>query len=178
MHFGFALELSDIDLWNEDLLDTHLDLLDTDIPVSILFVSIKSSRRLQSMSPRYLQDMSSRHLQDMSSRLFQDLSSRLLEDMSWRRLQDMSSRRLQYNNFPSFKTSSRSLQYVLQDVFKTYWKTKNYYAEDVLKICSRHVLKTSWTRLQDQQVFAGQLGFTEDVALLTWNFNFLTIYYR
>ena len=32
MHFGFALELSDIDLWNIDLLDTHLDLLDTDIP--------------------------------------------------------------------------------------------------------------------------------------------------
>ena len=66
MHFGFALELSDIDLWNIDLLDTHLDLLDTDIP-SILFVSIVSSRRLQ--------DMSSRHLQDMFSRLLQDVFS-------------------------------------------------------------------------------------------------------
>ena len=32
MHFGFALEFSDIDLWNIDLLDKHLDLLDTDIP--------------------------------------------------------------------------------------------------------------------------------------------------
>ena len=32
MHFGFALELSNIDLWNIDLLDTHLDLLDKDIP--------------------------------------------------------------------------------------------------------------------------------------------------
>ena len=35
MHFGFALDLSDIDLLNVDLLDqryTHLDLLDTDIP--------------------------------------------------------------------------------------------------------------------------------------------------
>ena len=32
MYFGFALELSGIDLWNIDLLDTHLDLLDTDIP--------------------------------------------------------------------------------------------------------------------------------------------------
>ena len=31
-HFGFALALSDIDLWNKDLLDTHLDLSDTDIP--------------------------------------------------------------------------------------------------------------------------------------------------
>ena len=39
MHFGFALELSDIDLWNIDLLDTHLDLLDADIP-SKYFVSL------------------------------------------------------------------------------------------------------------------------------------------
>ena len=31
MHFGFALELSDIDLWNTDLLGTNLDLLGTDI---------------------------------------------------------------------------------------------------------------------------------------------------
>ena len=28
MNSGFALELSDIDLWNIDLLYTHLDLLD------------------------------------------------------------------------------------------------------------------------------------------------------
>ena len=32
MHFGFALDLSEIDLLNMDLSDTHLDLLDTDIP--------------------------------------------------------------------------------------------------------------------------------------------------
>ena len=32
MHFGFALELSNVDLLNIDLLDTHLDLLDTNIP--------------------------------------------------------------------------------------------------------------------------------------------------
>ena len=32
MHFGFALELSNIDLLNIDLLDTNLDLLGTDIP--------------------------------------------------------------------------------------------------------------------------------------------------
>ena len=31
MHFGFAIELSDMDLWNIDLSDTHLDLSDTDI---------------------------------------------------------------------------------------------------------------------------------------------------
>ena len=29
MHFGFALEMSDTDLWNIDLLDTYLDLLDS-----------------------------------------------------------------------------------------------------------------------------------------------------
>ena len=28
MPFGFVLELSDIDLWNINLLDKHLDLLD------------------------------------------------------------------------------------------------------------------------------------------------------
>ena len=46
MHFGFTLKLSDIDLWNIDLLDTYLDLLDTGIP-STYFVSIMSSRHLQ-----------------------------------------------------------------------------------------------------------------------------------
>ena len=65
MHFGFALELSDIDLWNTDLLDTHLGLLNPEIsiqisPVSILFVSVKSLRGLQDMSSRHLQGMSSR----------------------------------------------------------------------------------------------------------------------
>ena len=74
MHFGFALDLSDIDLLNVDLLDpkyTHLD----------LFVSKTSWRRLQDMSSRRLQDMSSRHLQDMSSRRLQDMSSRRLQDV-------------------------------------------------------------------------------------------------
>ena len=32
MHFGFALELSNVDLLNIGLLGTHLDLLETDIP--------------------------------------------------------------------------------------------------------------------------------------------------
>ena len=78
MHFGFALELSDIDLWNIDLSDTHLDLLDTDIP-SIFFVSIMSTRRLQ--------DMSSRNLQDMSSRRLERLKIVMLK-ACWRSLQD------------------------------------------------------------------------------------------
>ena len=41
MYFEIVLELSDIDLWNIDLLDTHLDLLDTDIP-SKSFVCLHS----------------------------------------------------------------------------------------------------------------------------------------
>ena len=68
MHFGFALDLSDIDLLNIDSIDqryTHLDLLDTDIPVNILFASKTSWRRLQDMSSRRLQDMSSRRLEDV-----------------------------------------------------------------------------------------------------------------
>ena len=70
MHFGFALELSDIDLWNRDLLYTHLGLLNPEIsiqisPVSIMFVSIKSLRGLQDMSLRCLQDVFKTCLQEV-----------------------------------------------------------------------------------------------------------------
>ena len=85
MRFELALELSNVDLSNIDLLDTHLDLLDTDIP-SKYFACLHNAFKT-----------SSRHLQDMSLRCLQDMSSR--------RLQDMSSRRLQRNNFSSSKTS-------------------------------------------------------------------------
>ena len=81
MHFGFALDLPDIDLLNIDLLDQRCAHLD-------LSVSKMSWRHLQDMSSRRLQDMSSRHLQDMSSRRLQDMSSRRLQDMSSRRLED------------------------------------------------------------------------------------------
>ena len=44
----FALELSNVDLLNIDLLDTHLDLLDTDISNKYFAcLHIMSSRRLQ-----------------------------------------------------------------------------------------------------------------------------------
>ena len=72
VRFGLALELSDVDLLNIDLLDTHLDLLDTGIP-SKYFVFLHNVFKT-------LQDMSSRHLQDMPSRPLQDMSSRRLED--------------------------------------------------------------------------------------------------
>ena len=101
MHFVFALELSDINLWNKDLLDTHLDLLSPDKYTNIpskyfvcLHIFITSSTRLQhnnfsSFKTPY--KMSSRRLQDV------------LEDVKllrWRRVEDV------------FKTC-------LEDVFKT-----------------------------------------------------------
>ena len=95
MHFGFALELSNVDLLNIDLLDTHLDLLDTGIP-SKYFVFLHNVFKT-------LQDMSSRHLQDMPSRPLQDMSSRRLQDV--------------------FSVTIFRLPRRLQDVFKTSWKT-------------------------------------------------------
>ena len=58
MHFGFALGLSDIDLWNIDLLDTRLDLLDTDI-LSNYFVCLHSVFKTSS---RHVFITSSRHV--------------------------------------------------------------------------------------------------------------------
>ena len=142
MHFGFALELSNVDVLNTDLLDTHLDLLDTDISSKyfvFFFVSIMSSRRLQ--------DMSSRRLQAMSSRRLQDMSSRRLQDMSWRRLLDV------------FCVTIFCLPRCLQHVFKTSYKMSS---RLLFKMSSRRLgrrkivtLKTCGRRLQDQQRFAG-----------------------
>ena len=133
MHFGFALDLSDIDLLNVDLLDqryTHL----------YLFLSKTSWRYVFKTSSRHVFKASSRHAFKTSSRL------------------------LQRNNFSSSKTSSRRFARCLQDVFASVqdvleksWKTKNCYTEDVLKTSSRHVFKASSRRLEDQQMFAGQL---------------------
>ena len=81
MHFGFTLDSSDIDLWNIDLLDAHLDLLDTDIP-SKYFACLHNVFKTSS---RHVFKTSSRHVFKTSSR------------------------RLQRNNFSSSKTSSRRL---------------------------------------------------------------------
>ena len=77
MHFGFALVLSDIDLGNIDLLDTHLDLLDTNIPSKYLVclhnVFKTSSRHFLKTSSRHVFKMSSRRLQSnnfSSSKMF------------------------------------------------------------------------------------------------------------
>ena len=99
-------------------------------PVSILFVSIISSRCLQDMSWRHLQDMSSRHIQDISSGRFEDMSWRRLQDMSWRRLQDVFRvtifclpSRLQDFLQEVFETSSRRLcKTSLEDVKLLHWR--------------------------------------------------------
>ena len=91
MHFGFALELSDIDLWNIDLLDTNLDLLHTDISSKCFF---------------YLNNVFKICLQDIFK-------------TSWRHVFKTSWRRLQCKNFLSSKTSWRRIQDALQDIFKT-----------------------------------------------------------
>ena len=125
MHFGFALELSDIGLWNLDLLDTHLD---TDIP-SKYFVSLNSvfktfSRYVFKTSWRQVFKTSSRHVFKTSSR------------------------RLQRNSFSSSKMSSRRLARCLQDVFAKP-------LQDIFKTSSRRrrrrkiiMLKTCWRHLQ------------------------------
>ena len=79
MHFGFALDSSDIDLLNIDLIDTHLDLLDTDIPSKycdcLHNVFKTSSRHVFKASSRHVSKTSSRHVLDMSSRRLQDVFS-------------------------------------------------------------------------------------------------------
>ena len=123
------------------MLDTHLDLLDTDITSKFLVVSETSSRRLE--------EMSSGHLEDMSSRRLQDMPSGSLQAMSLRRLEDVFS-------VTTFRLPRRLARY-LQNVYKTSWKTKHCYTGDVLKTSSRNVSKTSSRRVEDQQMLAGKL---------------------
>ena len=140
MHFGFVLELSDIDLWNIDLSDTHLDLLSpdkyTDIP-SKYFVCLHnifktSSRHVFKTSSRHVFKTSSRHVFKTSSRHVFKTFSRHVFKTSSRNVFKTSSRRLQSNNFLSSKTSSRRLARCLQDVCKTS-------LQDVFKTSSRRL---------------------------------------
>ena len=122
MHFGFALEMSDIDLRNIDSLDTNLDLLDTDIPsknfVSLHSVFKTSSRHVFKTSSRDVFKTSSRRLQDVFSvRVFR-FPRRLEENLfktSSRRLCKTTSRRLGRRKIVTLKACWRHLQ----DVFKT-----------------------------------------------------------
>ena len=92
MSFGFALELPNVDLLNIDLIDTHLDLLDTDIPSKycdcLHNVFKTSSRHVFKTSSRHVSKTSSRHVLDMSSRRLQDVFSVTIFYLP-RRLQDV-----------------------------------------------------------------------------------------
>ena len=124
MHFGFALELSNVDSLNIDLLDIHLDLLDTDIP-SKYFVCRHNVFKIFS---RHAFKASLRHVFKTSSRhVFKTL-------------------RLQCNNFSSSKTTSRRLCQTSptrlgrsKDVLKTCWrrlKDQKIVAWIILLFCS------------------------------------------
>ena len=119
MHFGFALDLSDIDLLNVDLLDQRYAHLD-------LFVSKTSWRRLQDISSRRLQDMSSRCLEDMSSRRLEEVFRVTIFRLP-RRLQDV------------FKTFCEISSRRFQDVFKTSSRPTNVcwegYINYFMKLC-------------------------------------------
>ena len=130
MHFTFALELSDIDLWNTDLLDTHLDLLFPDKYTDISSKYFVRLHKIFKTSSRHVFKTSSRHVFETSSR----------------HAFKTSSRHLQEDNFSSSKTSSRRLARGLQDIFKT--------SSRRLGIRKTVTLKTCWRRLQDQQMFA------------------------
>ena len=93
MYFGFALELSNIDLLNIDLSDTNLDLLDTDI-LSKYFACLHNVFKTSS---RHVFKTSSRHV----------------FKTSWRSLQ--------HDNFSSdvFKTSWKTKNCYAKDVSKT-----------------------------------------------------------
>ena len=97
MHFGFALDSLDIDFWKIDLLDTHLDLLDTNIP-SKYFVCLQNVLKT-----------SSKHVFKTSSRRLQG-SNFFSSKPSSRRLCKMSSRHL--------KTSCRTKNCYAEEVFK------------------------------------------------------------
>ena len=117
MRFGLALELSNVDLLNIDLLDTHLDLIDTDIP-SKYFACLHN---IFKMSSRHVFKTSSRHVLKMS----------------WWHVFKTSSRRLQRNNFWSSKTSSRRLARCLQDVLEDVKLLRWRRVEDVFKTSSK-----------------------------------------
>ena len=108
-----------MDLWNIDLLDTHLDLLDRDIP-SKHFVC--------------LQDVFKK-----SSRHVFKTSSRHVFKTSWRRLQR--------NNFSSSKTSWSRLEGALREVLRTSSRLKT--SSRRLGRRMIVTLKTCWRRVED-----------------------------
>ena len=124
---GFALDLSNIDLLDRDLLDTDLDKLETEVdffPVNILRLEDDPKAYLEEVLKKCLEYWRGLHRNNF-----------LYFKIPWRCLQDI-------------------LKPYSQHFLKMTWKTKSCYAEDVFKTSSRHVLKTYSRCLGDQQVFA------------------------
>ena len=136
--------MSDTDLWNIDLLDTHLDLLDTDI-TSKNFVCL---RDVLKTSSRYVFKTSSRHVFKTSSRHVFKTSSRYVFKTS--------SRRLQRNNFSSSKTSSRRLERRKIVTLKTCWRPANFYWDKDRssrpKLCCKNVVFKKFTKFTIKQI--------------------------
>ena len=136
MHVGFSFELLTIDLWNIDLLDTHLDLLDTDIP-SKYFACLHN---IFKTSSRHVFKTSSRHVFKTFSRHVFKTSSRHV-----------------------FKTSSRHVfKTCLQDIFKTCLQDVfKAYLQEVPKRCLQDVFNTS---SRPANVLLGSSHFSHDVV--------------
>ena len=123
MHFEFALKMSNIDLWNIDLVDTYLELLDTDIS-SKYFVCLHNVFK-----------KSSRHVFKRSSRHVFKTSSRHVFKTSWRRLQQ--------ENFLSSKTSWRRLTRCFQDILEYVKLLRLRRVEYVFKTFLEDIFKTN-----------------------------------
>ena len=129
MHFGCALDLSDIDLSNMDLLHqryTHLD----------LFVSKTSSRHVFKTSSRhvfktFLQDVFKTCLQDVICVTIFRFPRRLqgvfktFSEMSSRRFQDVFTTSLQDEKLLHWRHVVDVFKACLEDVFKTFWRPAN-----------------------------------------------------
>ena len=127
MHFGFAIDSSDTDLWNIELVDPHLDLLDTDIP-SKHFVCLQDVFK---MSWIHVLKKSWRRLQRNNFSSFKT-SSRRLQDVLW----------------DVFKTSLKTWRR-LQDDIKTSSRCLGRQRTVTLKMCWRRIQDMAWRRLQD-----------------------------
>ena len=105
MHFGFALELLKVDLLNIDLLDTHLDLLDTGIP-SKYFACLHNVFKTFS---RHAFKTSSRHVFKMSSRRLQDKTNKCLLG-SEKNIQQIKHHHCCISNAPIVTTKDESIR--------------------------------------------------------------------
>ena len=120
MHFGFTLNSSDIDLWNIDLLDEHLDLVDTDNS-SKHFVCLQD---VLQTSPRHVLKTSSRHALKMPSRDAFKTSSRRLQDVFSVTIFRLP-RRLENEKLFRWRHTGDVFKTCLEDILKTSWRPTN-----------------------------------------------------